>query len=366
MSGAAALRVAVVGATSLIGEAVIAELRARKMAFAELHALDDERNVGRAVTDPSGDAADIEEADAGAAQGGRAGFSNTGKSPAVSDVATFDFSRVNLAFFCGRAGLSLRHAETAAAHAWVIDGSAAFRTRADVPLVAADVNARALDSVGQRGLIALPGSASVALATVLAPLHALAGLERVEVATYQAVSGSGRGAMDELAGETVAMLSGKKALGRAFGRQIAFNVIPQVDEIEADGASREERRLWMETRRLLDLPGLAVNATAVRVPVFFGHSLAVHASFQRPVNVNDAAGVLQRASGISLIEADSSMEFPTPATLATVPDQVYVGRLRGDLTRDRALNFWIVADNVRKCAAHNAVSVAHILVNRPQ
>jgi aspartate-semialdehyde dehydrogenase len=343
-NAAANLRIAVVGVTSLIGEAVIDELRARKMAFAELHALDDERNVGRPVSGEEGAAAALP----------------------VGDVAAFDFSRVDLAFFCGRAALSERYAEAAAAHAWVIDGSSAFRARADVPLVAADVNPAALDSVGRRGLIALPGSASVALATALAPLHALAGLERVEVATYQAVSGSGRGAMDELAGETVAMLSGKKAKGRAFGRQIAFNVIPQVDTLDEDGVSREERRLWEESKRVLDLPQLAINATAVRVPVFFGHSLAVHAFFSRPVSVADAAAVLQRGTGISLIEPQSSAEFPTPATLATAPDRVYVGRLRPDLTRDRALNFWVVADNVRKCAAHNAVSVAHILVNRHQ
>jgi aspartate-semialdehyde dehydrogenase len=343
-NAAANLRIAVVGVTSLIGEAVIDELRARKMVFAELHALDDERNVGRPVSGEEGAAAALP----------------------VSDVAAFDFSRVDLAFFCGRAALSERYAEAAAAHAWVIDGSSAFRARADVPLVAADVNPAALDSVGKRGLIALPGSASVALATALAPLQALAGLERVEVATYQAVSGSGRGAMDELAGETVAMLSGKKAKGRAFGRQIAFNVIPQVDTLDEDGVSREERRLWEECRRVLDLPQLAINATAVRVPVFFGHSLAVHALFSRPVSVADAAAVLQRGTGISLIEAESSAEFPTPATLATAPDRVYVGRLRADLTRDRALNFWVVADNVRKCAAHNAVSVAYILVNRRQ
>jgi aspartate-semialdehyde dehydrogenase len=343
MNKGTGLRIAVVGATSLIGEAVVDELRARKVAFAELHALDDERNVGRPVTDEAGDSS---------------------KTLPVSDVAAFDFSRVDLAFFCGRSALSERYAEEAAAHAWVIDGSAAFRARADVPLVAADVNPRALDLVGARGLIALPGSASVALATVLAPLHGLAGLERAEVATYQAVSGSGRGAMDELAAETVAMLSGKKARGRAFGRQIAFNVIPQVDALEADGVSREERRLWEECRRVLDLPGLRINATAVRVPVFFGHSLAVHASFERPVSASDAAAVLQRGTGLSVIETDSTMEFPTPATLAMAPDKVYVGRLRADPTRDRALNFWVMADNVRKCAAHNAVSVAHILVNR--
>jgi aspartate-semialdehyde dehydrogenase len=343
---AAKLRIAVVGVATLIGEAVIDELRARKVAFAELHALDDERNVGRPLSDDE-DAAPT-------------------KALPVSDVAAFDFSRVDLVFFCGRSALSERYAEAAAAHAWVIDGSAAFRARADVPLVAADVNPTALDSVGARGLIALPGSASVALATVLAPLHRQAGLLRAEVATYQAVSGSGRGAMDELAGETVAMLSGKKARGRAFGRQIAFNVIPQVDALDADGVSREERRLWEESRRVLGLPGLAINATAVRVPVFFGHSLAVHASFERPVSVAEAGSMLQRSAGISLIEADSAAEFPTPATLAMAPDKVYVGRLRADLTRDRALNFWVVSDNVRKCAAHNAVSVAQILVNRPQ
>jgi aspartate-semialdehyde dehydrogenase len=331
------LRIAVVGVSSLIGEAVIDELRAKKIAFSELHGLEDERNVGVA------DAA-----------------------LAVSDVAAFDFSRVDLVFFCGRAALAERYAPAAAAHAWVIDGSSAFRMRADVPLVAADVNPEVLAGVGEHGLIALPGSASVALATALAPLHELAGVVRAEVATYQAVSGTGRSAMDELAGETVAMLSGKQAKGRAFGRQIAFNVIPQVDSFEPDGVSREERRLWEETRRLLALPTLGVNATAVRVPVFFGHSLAVHASFERAVSVAAAAAVLQRARGVSLIDRDSSQEFPTPATLAMAPDKVYVGRLRADLTREGALNFWVVADNIRKCAAHNAVSVAHILVNRTQ
>jgi aspartate-semialdehyde dehydrogenase len=342
MSGEAALpRIAVVGVSSLIGRAVLDELRVRKMRFSELHALDDGRSGGAAPGDEEGELP-------------------------VGDVAAFDFSRADLVFFCGRAALSERYAQLAAEHAWVIDGSALFRTRRDVPLVAADVNAGVLDSVGARGLIALPGSASVALATALAPLRALAGLIRVDVATYQAVSGSGRGAMDELAGETVAMLSGKPARGRAFGRQIAFNVIPMVDSLEEDGASKEERRLWEETRRLLDLPSLAINATAVRVPVFFGHSLAVHASFDRPISALEAGAMLRRGSGLSVIAVDSAAEFPTPATLATAPDQVYVGRVRSDPTRDRGLNFWVVADNVRKCAAHNAVSVAQILVNRSQ
>jgi aspartate-semialdehyde dehydrogenase len=333
--------VAVVGASSLIGAAVIEELRERKIALAELHALDDVQGTGNPV----------------GAQDDQL---------TVGDVAAFDFSRVDLVFFCGRGALSERYAETAAMHAWVIDGSSAFRARTDVPLVVADVNPQVLEAIADRGLIALPGSASVALATALAPLHQLAGLTRVEVATYHAVSGSGRGAMDELAGETVAMLSGKRARGRAFGRQIAFNVIPQVDTVEADGSSREERRLWEETRRVLNQPELAINATAVRVPVFFGHSLAVHAAFERPLELGEALNVLQRGTGLSVIEPESDAEFPTPATLASAPDRVYVGRVRVDLTRDRGLNFWVVADNVRKCAAHNAVSVAQILVNRCQ
>ena len=216
-------------------------------------------------------------------------------------------------------------------------------------------------------MIALPGSASVALwLRRWRPCWRWASLQRVEVATYQAVSGSGRGAMDELASETVAMLSGKKARGRAFGRQIAFNVIPQVDSLDEDGASLEERRLWTETRRVLGLPQLEINATAVRVPVFFGHSLAVHVGFATPVSVGAAREVLQRGAGLSVIDLDSSSEFPTPATLASAPDKVYLGRVRADLTRDRGLNFWVVADNVRKCAAHNAVSVAQILVNSSQ
>ena len=343
MSAAADLRVAVVGASTLVGEAVIQELRARGLPMSELHALDDREHLGRPVADEEG--------------------AGSERELPIFAVEDFDFARVNLVFFCGRAALAEMYAEPAAAHAWVIDNSPVFRARAGVPLVVADVNPGSLAAVGSNGIIALPGSAGVALATALAPLHALAGLERADVATYQAVSGSGRAAVDELAGEAVALLNGQKPRGRAHGHRIAFNVIPKVDAWEPSGASREELRLWQETRRVLDAPHAAINVTAVRVPVFFGHSLAVHALFARPVSIPEAIGVLQRGTGLSLIDLDSRAEFPTPATLATAPDKVYVGRVRPDPTRDRALNFWVVADNVRKCAAYNAVSVAQILVN---
>jgi aspartate-semialdehyde dehydrogenase len=345
MTTAAGPRLAIVGAGSLIGEALIELLRERKFAHAELHLLDDARDLGRR---PAGE----------------------DETARIGDVAGFDFARADLVFFCGRAAVAERHAPAAAAHAWVIDGSSAFRGRDDVPLIVADVNGERLTGAAgfapgaRRGLIALPGSASVALATVLAPLHALAGLERAEVATYQAVSGSGRAAMEGLAAETVDLLGGRTTKRHSFGKQIAFNVIPQVDALDADGVSLEERRLLAETRRVLGMPQLAINATAVRVPVFFGHSLVVHASFAHEVRPAAAAAALGQASGIELIEAGSPRLYPTPATEALLPDRIYVGRLRADPTRDRSLNFWIVADNVRKCAAHNAFSVAQILVNR--
>jgi aspartate-semialdehyde dehydrogenase len=339
-------RLAVVGASSLIGEALIERLREQKFARSALHLLDDVRELGRPAVGTDDGEGDVK----------------------IGDVATFDFSSVDLAFFCARAAVAEAYADAAAQHAWVIDASSAFRGRADVPLVVADVNgallaARAAET---RGLIALPGSASTALATVLAPLHGLAGLMRADVATYQAVSGSGRAAMEGLAAETVDLLGGRTTKRHRFGKQIAFNVIPQVDSFDADGVSLEERRLTTETRRILALPQLALNATAVRVPVFFGHSFAIHASFERDCDVASASAVLRRSNGVALIEADSAAGFPTPATEALAPDKVYVGRLRVDTTRDRSLNFWVVADNVRKCAAFNAFSTAQILVNRAQ
>jgi aspartate-semialdehyde dehydrogenase len=347
MTAATGPRLAIVGAASLIGEALIELLRERKFGHAELHLLDDARDLGRP---PAGE----------------------DEVARIGDVEGFDFARADVVFFCSRAAVAERYAPAAAAHAWVIDGSSAFRGRDDVPLIVADVNGSLLTDAeaggfapgSHRGLIALPGSASVALATVLAPLHTLAGLERAEVATYQAVSGSGRSAMEGLAAETVDLLGGRTTKRHSFGKQIAFNVIPQVDALDADGVSVEERRLLAETRRVLGLPQLAINATAVRVPVFFGHSFVVHASFARDLTPAAAAGVLSASNGIELVETIPPKLYPTPATEALQPDRVYVGRLRADPTRDRSLNFWVVADNVRKCAAHNAFSVAQILVNR--
>ncbi|NNM61743.1 MAG: aspartate-semialdehyde dehydrogenase [Steroidobacteraceae bacterium] len=334
-------RIAVVGAGSLIGEALIAELKLRSVARASLHALDDARDLGRVLADEEG-------------------------ALPIGDVARFDFSQADLVFFCARSSTAAQYAPAAAAHALVVDSTSAHRERTDVPLVIADVNPGALDGIGARGLVALPGSASVALATAVAPLAALAGLERLDVATYHSVSGNGRAAVDGLAAEAAALLSGRAVRPRAFGTQIAFNLLPLIGALGEDGVSSEERRLSSETRRVLDRPDLQVNATAVRVPVFFGHGLAVHALLGRRCTLADATEVLRRSNGVRLIEGEAGAREATPVSSALAPDQVYVGRLRVDQSRDRSLDFWVVADNVRKCAAHNAVSVAQILVNRCQ
>jgi len=340
MSGPAPVpRIAVVGAGSLIGEALIAELDARAVPRARLFALEESRTLGRL-------------ADRG------------GGEESIGDVDTFDFGDVDLAFFCSHAASARRYAAAAAAHALVIDGTSAHRDDPAVPLVVADVNPHILDGFGPRGLIALPGSASAALATALAPLAALAGLERVDVATYHAVSGAGRAGVDGLAADTIALLGGQASRGRPFGAQIGFNVLPFVGSAGPDGVCAEERRLIEETRRVLGLPEFEIGATAVRVPVFFGHGLAAHVRLARPFTLADAAEALRQGAGLRLIEARPGEPAPTPAAAALAPDRVYVGRLRIDSSRDRSLNFWVVADNVRKCAAHNAVSVAQILVNR--
>ncbi len=340
-------RIAIVGAGSLIGEVVRERIEAGALPCTSLVLLEAAGSPGRVAArddDPDRDAAAPE--------------------VSIGDVDAYDFGESDLVFFCAHAATATRYAAAAAQTAWVIDGTHAHRDRADVALVAADVNPHALDGIKSHGLVALPGSASAALATALAPLHGLAGLERVDVATYHAVSGAGRAGIDGLAADTIALLSGKSARKRPFGAQIAFNVLPLVGTLDEHGVSDEERRLADETRRLLGAPGLAINATAVRVPVFFGHGLAVHLQLARAFELADAIEALKRGPGLRWVDSTAGEPGPTPASTALEPDHVEVGRVRIDASRDRSLNFWVVADNVRKCAAHNAVSVAQILVNK--
>jgi aspartate-semialdehyde dehydrogenase len=337
MTAVSKIDVAVVGAASLIGAAVIEEMRATKFPYSQIFRLEELRDIGRMGDDENAEAS--------------------------LDIEQFDFARVQLVFFCGRSELAQRHAKEAATHAWVLDGSSAHREALQIPLVAAEVNPKALAGLGPRGLVSLPGSASVALATALAPLHAAVPLSRIDVATYHCVSGGGRAALEELAREAAALLNGQEPKLRPGGSRIAFNVIPQIDALDEHGDSLEEHRMRVEAQRLLARPGLPVNVTAVRVPVFFGHGLAVHAAFEPEMTLEMALTALRSAPGIQVVEAAAKPPYPTPAGKSLASDKVYVGRLRQDRTRPGALNLWIVADNVRKCAAINAVQVALILVN---
>jgi aspartate-semialdehyde dehydrogenase len=334
--------VAVVGATGLVGETMVSVLEERAFPVAELFPLASERSLGRSV-------------------------SFRGRSYPVQELRHFDFTRVRLALFSAGAAVSREYVPRAlAAGCLVIDNTSEFRYREDVPLVVPEVNPEALGAVGAGGLIANPNCSTIQLVLVLKPLLDAAGLERVDVATYQSVSGAGRAALEELARQSIAALSGKGvSAGAGGGKQIAFNCVPHIDAFQDNGYTREEMKIVWETRKILGLPQLRVNATAVRVPVFYGHSEVVHVSTERPLRAVDARELLRNAPGVTVLDEPRTGGYPTAATEAANRDTVYVGRIREDLAPDCGLNLWVVADNVRKGAATNSVQIAEALARRP-
>jgi aspartate-semialdehyde dehydrogenase len=235
-----------------------------------------------------------------------------------------------------------------------------------VPLVVPEVNPQALEAIGRSGIIANPNCSTIQLVVALKPLHDEARLERIEVATYQSVSGAGREAVEELARQSIAVLSGKgPAEAHGAAKPIAFNCVPHIDAFEDNGYTREEMKIVWETRKILGEPALRVNATAVRVPVFYGHSEAVHIETERPLSASRARELLENAPGVTVLDERRLGGYPTATTEAANRDTVYVGRIREDLAPDRGLNLWIVADNVRKGAATNSVQIAEALARRP-
>jgi len=336
------LRVAVVGATGLVGATMVSVLEERDFPVAELIPLASERSIGRSV-------------------------SFRGRSLAVRELKSFDFARCDFALFSAGASVSREHAPRAlAAGCLVIDNTSEFRYRDDVPLVVPEVNPQALDAVGKSGIIANPNCSTIQLVVALKPLHDAAGIERIDVATYQSVSGAGRAALQELARQSVAALSGKGPIESPGGaKQIAFNCVPHIDVFQDNGYTREEMKIVWESRKILGEPQLRVNATAVRVPVFYGHSEVVHISTRRPLSAAAARELLRNAPGVTVLDEPRLGGYPTAATEAANRDTVYVGRIREDLAPDRGLNLWVVADNVRKGAATNSVQIAEALARRP-
>jgi aspartate-semialdehyde dehydrogenase len=333
--------IAVVGATGLVGETMIRVLEERAFPVGQLHPLASNRSLGRRVT-------------------------FRGRSVAVRELAGFDFTGCDFVLFSAGAAVSREHApRAAAAGCLVIDNTSEFRYRPEVPLVVPEVNPQALDRFGTSGIVANPNCSTIQLVLVLKPLHDAAGLERVDVATYQSVSGAGRAAVEELARQSIAALSGK-GLPETDGpdKPIAFNCVPHIDVFQDNGYTREEMKIVWETRKILGETALRVNATAVRVPVFYGHSEVVHLDLRRPLSAARARQLLQNAPGVTVLDEPRPGGYPTAATEAANRDTVYVGRIREDLASDRGLNLWIVADNVRKGAATNSVQIAEALVRR--
>ncbi len=330
-------KVAVVGATGAVGETMLAILAERRFPISELVALASERSAGSYV-----DFADDE--------------------VLVQDLATFDPAGVDIALFSAGGGTSQEYApKFAAAGAVVIDNSSTFRYDDDVPLVVSEVNPEAAKS-RPRGIIANPNCSTMQLMPVLAPIHREYGIERINVATYQSVSGGGRTAMEELGRQTAELLSFQDINPSKFPVQIAFNLIPHIDEFQPNGYTKEEMKLVWETRKILGDANIQVNPTAVRVPVFYGHSEAVNVETRKKITPEQARELLQAAPGVEVVDERRPGGYPTPVTHASGNDAVYVGRIREDFSHPRGLNMWVVADNIRKGAALNAVQIAELLV----
>jgi len=330
--------VAVVGATGLVGQTMIEILEQREFPVGNLYALASARSVGKTVE-------------------------FRGKHIKVQDLATFDFVGVDIGLFSAGAGVSAEHAPRASeAGCIVIDNTSYFRNQPDIPLIVPEVNPEAIAGFLPRKIIANPNCSTIQMVVALGPIYAAVGIERINVATYQAVSGAGRGLVEALAGQTAALLGGQaKKLGKNE-KPIAFNAIPHIDEFQDNGYTREEMKMVWETRKIFADDALRVNPTAVRIPVFYGHSEALHIETRAPLSATEARALLQAAPGVTVIDERQPGGYPTAVTDGANHDAVFVGRIRDDISHDRGLDLWVVSDNVRKGAALNSVQIAEILV----
>ena len=329
--------VAVVGATGAVGEAMLEILAERKFPVGKVHALASERSVGKKVE-----------------------FGN--RELAVSDLAEFDFSTVQIGLFSAGGSVSAEFApQAAAAGCVVIDNTSHFRYDEDVPLVIPEVNPDAIAEYRTRGIIANPNCSTIQMVVALKPIYDAVGIERINVATYQAVSGAGRGAMDELVRQTALLMNGRPMEIEGDAKQIAFNAVPHIDSFEDNGYTREEMKMVWETRKILGDDSILVNPTAVRIPVFYGHSEAVHIETRDKISAEKARELLEKAPGVTLIDGREIGQYPTAVTDSSGSDPVYVGRVREDISHPRGLDLWVVSDNIRKGAALNSVQIAEIL-----
>lgn len=329
--------VAVVGATGVVGEAMLAGLVERKFPVAEVYALASERSVGKTVA-----------------------FGH--QTLDVLDLATFDFTDVDVALFSAGNAVAKLYAPIAAAHnCVVIDNSSCFRYDANIPLVIPEVNPHRIADYTRQGIIANPNCSTIQMLVALKPLHDAVGMKRINVATYQSVSGTGKEAITELVTQLGELLNGRPVKPSVYPQQIAFNALPHIDEFQENGYTREEMKMVWETQKILEDDTILVNPTAVRIPVLYGHSEAIHVEFKAPLTVAQAKRLLKAAPGVVLVDDLKKAKYPTVISHAFGSDEVYVGRVRQDISYPNGLDLWVVADNIRKGAATNAIQIAELL-----
>jgi len=330
--------IAVVGATGAVGETMLEILHERKFPVGQIHALASERSAGKRV--PFGD-----------------------RQLVVKDLATFDFSTVRIGIFSPGAAVSQVYApKAAAAGCVVIDNTSAFRYDDDKPLIVPEVNAHAIGKYEATNIIANPNCSTIQMLVALKPLHDAFGITRINVCTYQAVSGTGKGAVEELGQQTARLLNGLEVSPTVYPKQIAFNVLPHIDDFQENGYTKEEMKMVWETHKILEDPRIRVNPTCVRVPVFYGHSEAVHLETREKVSAERARELLESAPGVVVMDERIAGGYPTAVTESAGTDAVFVGRIREDISTERGLDLWVVSDNVRKGAALNSVQIAECLV----
>jgi len=330
--------VAVLGATGLVGGNMLSILEQRDFPVGEIYPLASAKSVGKTVR-------------------------FKGKDVAVLDVETFDFSKAHIGLFSAGASVSKVQAVRAGqAGCVVVDNTSQFRYQDDIPLVVSEVNPHAIAGYKKHNIIANPNCSTMQMLVALKPLHDAAGIERINVATYQSVSGGGQKAVDELISQTQAVLKGEAVTPKVIAKQIAFNCVPQIDVFLDNGYTKEEMKMFWETQKILEDKSIRVNATAVRVGVVAGHCEAVNIETRRKLTEGEARELLAKAPGVVLMDERKPGGYPTAVTEAAGTDPVFVGRIREDISYDRGLNLWIVSDNVRKGAALNTVQIAEILV----
>ncbi len=330
--------VAVVGATGAVGETMLSILQERNFPVENIYALASSRSAGSTIR-------------------------FNGKTVVVEELEKFDFKGVDIGLFSPGASVSKIHAPRAAeAGCVVVDNTSEFRYVDDIPLVVPEVNPHAIADYKNKGIIANPNCSTIQMLVALKPIHDAATIERINVCTYQAVSGTGKEAIEELAKQTAELLNGRPAVCEVYPKQIAFNAIPQIDDFQDNGYTKEEMKMVWETRKIFEDDAIQVNPTAVRIPVFFGHSEAIHIETSKKLSAEDVKKLLGNMPGIKVLDEHRDGGYPTAVSEAAGTDPVFVGRIREDISHPKGINLWVVSDNVRKGAALNSVQIAEILV----